>query len=698
MFSSEKYLFGFLLAFMLLCLLCFDQAFAEEKSLEEMDIETITVTARKQKENIQEIPTAITVFNGQSLADRQVERIEEMGAFVPNLVFMGEGQTGRFTPSMRGLNAPSFTLSTPTGLYVDGIPILNGVGYVSEFLDLERIEVLRGPQGTLYGKNTEAGVINIISRQPDNIFRGKITGQGSSWLSKEAGDGLGGRFSLSVSGPVVDDTLYMAIAGLYTRHDGFIENSITGDVMDDRESWFGRGQVRWTPTAQLDISLIASRNEYNDDAPRVNYTDAGANGSGLPAPEYRSIPVNMKGYNESVVDSQAMKVVYAANEFLTLTSVTTNRVYHEDTGADWDFSQMTLGHNIIDRDYEKVAQELRLDYAKDRWKWLVGGYCDKDENGTGYRNLSDIPKFAEVTDRSIEGSSYAVFSHLTCPVTERIGLIAGLRYEHQDSEFTDSKNGREFDDSWDMVSPKAGVEYQISSDIMTHATVAKGYRSGGFNTHAPTDNPEFQSYDAEELWSYEVGIKNALLDNRLILNATAYYMDIEDMQVSEAVIVEGANQSTTYVTNAAEATSKGIELECTGRVTKELTLSGSFGWNDFEFDRFKDATGDYEGKQNPLAPQYTFNLGALYRNASGMMARVDVIGCGKTYMDKRNDLERDAYELVNMKVGYESETVDIYLYGKNIFDEDYTAEGYFGGYYTMYSDPGEVGVEVVYRF
>jgi len=698
MVKTGKHLYGFIITLVIMAVFPFQWVSAKENTPGQMEIDTMTVTARKQKENVQEVPTGITVFDDGSVADKQIQGVEDLGAFVPNLVFMSEGQTGRKIPAMRGLNAPSFSFATPIGLYVDGVPVLNGIGYVSEILDIERIEVLRGPQGTLYGKNTEAGVINIITRQPDNAFTGKLTAQGASWLSKETGDGLGRRFTTSLSGPIIKDKLYLGIAGLYYQRDGFMENSFTGGTIDDRKRWFGRGHLRWKPTDKLDISIIASRNEFDDDGPRVNNTVAGAAGSWVPAPEERKVPADMEGYNRSVVDSQALKAVYAINGALTLTSVTTNRVYDEDTGGDWDFSSQTVGHNIIDRKYERTAQELRLDYAKAGFKWLVGGYCDRDEKGVGFRNISDYPNFNMVTDRTLEGDAYALFANLAYPLTQQLGVIAGLRYEHQESEYTDNFSGKHFDDSWDMVSPKAGLEYQITPDIMTYATVSKGYRSGGFNPNAPGSDSKYQSYDAEELWSYEVGIKNVLFNKRLIFNATAYYMDIKDMQVSEAVILDGGLQSTSYISNAAEATSKGVELEITGRVTKGLTLSAAFGYNDIEFDLFRDADGDYSGNKNPLAPEYTFSLGALYRHSSGFTAKVDFIGYGKMYLGKENEYPRDAYEIVNMKVGYETDDMDIYLYGKNIFDQDYTSYGYFGGYYAMYSDPGEVGLELVYRF
>jgi iron complex outermembrane receptor protein len=282
-------------------------------------------------------------------------------------------------------------------------------------------------------------------------------------------------------------------------------------------------------------------------------------------------------------------------------------------------------------------------------------------------------------------------THLTYPLAGQLSLIGGLRYEKEEQEFEDNLSNTRLDDSWNELTPKIALEYRFTPAIMTYASASKGYRSGGFN-FAATD-PQYYSYDAEKLWSYEIGVKSAFLDNRLILNGSVYYMDITDMQVEEAV-----SPMESYVTNAAEATAKGIELEMTARVFDGLALMAGFGYTDIEFDDFKDVLGDYKGNENPFAPEYTFNIGAQYRHDSGFYARADLIGYGKMYFDKANDYSRDAYEIVNTKIGYEAEDFDIYLYAKNLFDKEYDSTGYYGGMYTVYSDPREVGLQAVYRF
>ncbi len=193
-------------------------------------------------------------------------------------------------------------------------------------------------------------------------------------------------------------------------------------------------------------------------------------------------------------------------------------------------------------------------------------------------------------------------------------------------------------------------------------------------------DPQFKKYDPEELWSYEIGIKNSFWNNRAILNIAVFYMDIKNMQVEEWV-----TPMTTYITNAAEATSKGAELELQVNMTREISVMAGIGYTDITFDSFQDAVGNYAGNYNPFAPKYTFNLGAQYRHGSGFYMRADLLGYGKMYLDKANQDEKEAYEIVNAKIGYETEDFDIYLYAENLFDTIYDSENYWG-FHDVYSE------------
>ena len=652
-------------------------------------LETMTVTAQKHEQSVQDVPMGITAFTNQGIEDAKIESISDLADLVPSLMVFNEGGAGMNTPSMRGIHAPFETMTLSTGLFIDGVPIQSIAGFDNTFLDIERVEVLRGPQGTLYGKNTEAGVINIITRQPDNNFRGSISANIGTWLSSGNDDDFTQTYNIKFSGPIQADRLFIGIAGNFDQRDGIIKNTETGEAVDDREHWFGRTNLRWTPTDHLDVSFIASQLKYDGGGTHMNLGEYGASLYGLPLPDYRKVSSNLKGENNSSDQSQSLKINYEINAAFELTSVTSRRVYDDEAINDFDCSSATLSHSDKENQYATLSQELRLSYDNGGMTWIAGLYGDKDETNWGFQSTSG--NTIRVTDRDVDGDTYAAFTHLTYPLSQRFSLIGSLRYETTEKDFQDHVNAKDANDSWEALSPKFALEYRPLPGTMTYLSVSKGYRAGGFNFMA-TDS-QYDTFDEEELWSYEIGVKNTFFNNRLIMNASVYLMDISNMQVSETI-----SSLASYITNAAEATGKGVELELTGRITTGLTMTAGFGYTDIEFDDFKDTAGDYEGNTSTYSPNYTFNTGVQYRSKNGFYARTDLIGYGEMYFDKANKYKRDSYQIVNAKIGYETEHYDIYLYGKNIFDERYDSYGYYDGFYTIYSDPGEVGLQVAYRF
>jgi iron complex outermembrane receptor protein len=412
----------------------------------------------------------------------------------------------------------------------------------------------------------------------------------------------------------------------------------------------------------------------------------------LPVPNHRETTSGLSEEQDTVTDAQSLNLTYRINETLNLTSISSRKKTVLDSMVDYDFSPAHIMHTFHDGTYHQLySQELRLDSSSGRLNWLAGLYYEDNEY---VQNLSMTSAMmpGHVYDNELTGESYALFGQAGYFITEQLRIIGGLRYENQDMNLTGpGVSAGTLSDSWDKVSPKLALEYNLAPEIMTYANVSQGYRSGGFN-HLAAD-PQYYSYGAETIWSYEVGLKSLFLDKRLMINGSIFYMDINDMQVEEAV-----DPMISWITNAAKATSQGIELEIAAKVTDNLSLMGGLGYTDCEYDTFSDTNGNYEGNQNPFAPEYTFNLGAQYRNDNGFYARADLIGYGEMFLDKANQYSRDAYQIVNAKIGYEAETFDIYLYGKNIFDEVYDAEGYYGGAYVIYSDPGEYGLQLTYRF
>lgn len=655
-------------------------------------LDAMTVTAQKQEENIQEVPVSMTVLDSVVIEDAGIESIMDLGHFVPNFHILEAGNSGLNAPTTRGVYAPTEAGTVTTGLFVDGVPIFSTNGFDSSFLNIERVEVLRGPQGTLYGRGAEAGAINIITSKPGNEFTGKISTSGGHWLSSEADDWLA-RTSVFLNGPIIENKLFFGVSGNFVHKDGYIQNTTTDLAENDRSNWYGKLNLRLQATDKLEISTFASRKKYDDDAGQQGLSSLGAATYGFPAPDDRTVSSNLDdGFYHMTQDLQALKIQYDFTKNLSLTSITTHLHTGTDVLQDFDYTAMTLAHTKVDQSVTRLSEELRLGYAQDKLKWVLGAYIETDETEDKRSTDSIMPALVSKTHRTTGGETYAVFAHVTYPVTDRLNLVGGLRYEVSDREFEDKSAGAKKTKTWDSLSPKFAVEYTFSPAIMAYASATMGYRTGGFNTQIAT-TPEFYSYDPETLWSYEVGAKTTFLDGRLIANGAIFYMNISDMQVTET-----QPSGMAYLVNAAEATSKGFEMDLTYHPASGLSFMAGFGYTDITFDSFSDVAGNYKGNKGPWSPEYTFNLSGQYRHPDGWFARIDLVGCGKTYFDKDNTYSRDPYELVNAKVGYEWDHFDIYLYGKNIFDTRYDAVNVWGGSATLYSEPGEAGLQMTYRF
>jgi iron complex outermembrane receptor protein len=645
-------------------------------------LESVTVTANKMEEDVQDVSTSITVFSAEDIEDFDIESIADVAVFTPNFMVYEMGVSGTNAPAMRGLYADIHSHSVSAAMYVDGVPFLDGMGYEQDMLDIERIEVLKGPQGTLYGKSAEAGVINIITRQPGNTLAGKVSG-------KIGGDGKR-EVSMTLSGPVKKDTLYLGISGLYDQKDGWVERAGSDDTLDDTKRYYGSTKLRYTPTEVLDITLKGTFLKYDDDQPHYNLSPLTAVMYGLDTPQYRKTDPDLEGYNQTETHSESLHMDWDVTQNLKLTSTTAYRKQNYDSAADYDFHQPTFLHFYNDNRISKLSQELRLSASMSRIQWVAGIYGDKDKVVSDYRLESFIPGMAMETENELKGKAGAVFGHVGIPLGDKLKLLGGLRYDYQEKEFDAPDDDVLLDNDWDEFSPKIGLEYNVTPSTMTYATVSKGYLSGGFNPYA--DDPQYLSYDEEKLWSYEIGVKNTFFDDKLRLNAAVYFMDIDDVQVQQSI-----DTARSYTTNSAKASARGAEIEFTALPVAGLTLMAGFGYSDVEFDEYEDAIGDYEGNQKPFSPEYTFNVGAQYRSGGGFYCRADITGYGAMYTDRANEYKRDPYELVNAKIGYETETFDVYLYGKNIFDTEYDSI-YDDGLYINYSEPAEFGVAMAYRF
>jgi len=620
-------------------------------------LESTVVTAQKVEENAQEVPISMTVFGEFDIEDKRIKSIKDIAAYTPNLMFFSDQNGTRFNPTIRGLRTESGSSSSSLGLYIDGVPMVGGNDAV--FIDVERIEILKGPQGTLYGKGAEAGVINIITKKPDSEIRGRFGAELGSDNKRE--------YMFNVGGPIVRDKLYISLSAKHYEKDGLVKNIYKGGQTDDREYDYGKIYLRFAPSDDLEVSFISQILKRSDGGQSWNY-------NGAPSRENSSNVAESKP--ETLLN--ALRVEYSFSRY-KFESITTYKKAKLKSERDFDFTSEDKWVSKWDNDEQNLAQEFRLIGKYDRFSWLTGLNLEKEEVKS---NLDHSKR---------ETYSYGVFSHMEYQMTKKLSLLAGIRYDKNSVDYT--KPGEDdADNSFNEISPKIGLEYNLSKESMVYAAVAKGYRPGGIFEKARGDNPK--AYKEETLLSYEVGSKNIFLDKTLTLNAALYYMSLSNMQVDNYVDKQSFN---IYKSNAAEATSKGFEFDLSYTATPNLELFASFGYNHTEYDEYKDERGDYSGNTNPMAPKYNYNLGTQYRSDRGYYARVDVNGYSDMYLDRENKYERDAFALVDAKLGYEHKNYDIYLYADNLFDKEYDSKGVYGSY-VIYSDQREVGLQLTYRF
>ncbi|NET71707.1 MAG: TonB-dependent receptor [Sphaerospermopsis sp. SIO1G2] len=640
-------------------------------STSQADIElTVTVTAQKRPENVQDIPLSVTVIPRQEIEDAQIDSLIDIGSNTPNFNFFptSGGGTEFNYYSIRGLNNFNFlTAQDSVAFYIDDVPVdYNGFLDLA-LLDLERVEVLRGPQSTLYGRNSSGGVVNIISRQATPEPEASIGISYGRYNSREF------KFALNDS---LDDSEQLAfrIAGVYKAQDGFIENLTTGNTIGERSRVAVRGQLLWTPTSEWEVSFN-SYNSFTDDGnPTYNQRNA---------PDPFAVNLQTEGFNNLDTNTQALKVSYYGEGFRG-TSITARRYTSQQNVVPG-----SAGVQIIDAINSTVwSQELRLQSPEtaESFQWLLGAYYESrdfnvDDAQTDFIGFGRFRRFGDDNRQT-----YAVFGQADYKPIQPLTVFAGLRYESSDASLDSSYESVGADGSLTPLRPEVrnatltdnefiprfGIKYQLNPNLMAYTTIAKGYRPGGLNYRGDTEDTI--RFGEEKTWSYEVGLKSTWLNNRLIANLAFFHNDVNDYQVLQV------DESGFFgrVSNV-DLQATGVEFELKAKPTPGIDLIASIGYVDSRYKNYlnSDTGVDLSDNQVPLVPQFTYNLAAQYRSLGGLFARAELRGYGITFFDDENDIEQEPYALVNARIGYETGKYGIYLYANNLFDTRYITSGFF---------------------
>lgn len=669
---------------------------------EEVQLETVTVTAEKRTSDSQKVAIPMNVMSEFFIQDTGMKDLTDMGRFVPNIIIddnIGMDQTWVY---FRGMSPNEFLATNAMVLNVDGMSTDSKYGFSTYFDDIEQIEVLRGPQGTLYGKNAISGAINITTKKPGNEVAGMVG------FSAEERGGLGAKFS--VSGPVKHDLLSVGITGGYRQTDGYMDDKTPGakDDIDGTRKYHYSMKLRATPGKDNDIFFRYSRDNARGTTSPANFEDSHSYDiyTGLAESEY-------KDDSESVTDSLLLNMQFRRDAVNTTSITSYNRLKVDEV------TLMGVQSGAVTSGYQKFtmpsfSQEFRFASSNETgFRWLAGLYYDN--NKMDVDEMSSNYDFGAYTYKYnwqplLKSQTYAVFAETTIPFfAERASVTFGGRYEKTNKEMDyrliTSMDGMAFaDDSfnvdkdWAAVQGKISFAYELASNKNIYLSVVQGYTPGGFNY--TTADPDLAHFDETKSLNYELGIKTKLLNNRLMFNANIFHTEYRDLQILETNYVSGIFN----VENAGKAHTTGIETDIEAIIAKGFNVFFSGGIMDAKYDDFEQNGASYDDNYMIGAPKYNATAGSIYRHPSGFMGSFDVKYTDKIYFAKENSDSKiqDSYALMNMKIGYESpKGYEIYLYARNLTDQEYFTFMRDGGAslsYNYMGEPRTFGVEVNYRF
>ncbi len=643
-------------------------------------LEEIVVTAQKRSESLQSVPLSIAAYTSEQLENSVIQDIYDVGLQTPGMIVNKE-IVGKIY--IRGIGAENLTIGGDPGVAVhaDGAYIARTSAAMFDLYDVERVEVLRGPQGTLYGRNATGGIVNIVSKAPTAEFEGNV--------SAEFGDFDYIRLGAVVSGSLVEDKVQARAAIVKSDRDGFTPNLFTGEDLFDEDLLMGRLSLRFLPNENVTIDLITDFSQ-DDGSPapfkQLEFSDLfeGALGANDP-PGLRAV-----SQESPVTEMQDQFGVTAIINWDTGNSTFTSVSSYRDTEFkavfDGDGVDITFQNFEDHDDTQQFSQEFRLSSdAAENWDWIIGAFYFNDDGETEI--FIPIPGFGFdiLHQASMSTDAFAVFGQATYAASDRLSLTVGLRYNSEEKEATQLS---EFiglfppfppaalaTDS-DEFTPKFGFEYAVSDDVMWYGTATRGFKSGGFtfNGIQPDFKPEF-------VWAYETGFKSKLADGSVILNASAFFYDYTDLQVSKLENNAGV------ITNAADATIFGAEVELLAQATEQWRFNLGLSFLSAEFDSFLTedpsnpqlGTIDLDGNNLPRSPDFTANLGTDYTvpvgNSGDLSFRLDYQYQDKSFFTTFNrDLSaQDSFSLLNARVSFTpADSVWVVAaFVRNAFDEDY---------------------------
>lgn len=682
-------------------------------------IEEVLVTAEKRTGTVQETSIAITAYGSEELDLRGIEELEDLQFSAPNLVISHNSQSPVTYAYIRGIGSDQLVAGFDPGVayHVDGIYVGQPSAMPGDMWDLERVEVLRGPQGTLYGRNTTGGSINVITREPSEELDGNIDVTFGNYGRERVRAAIGGGLAEGVSG---------RLSFISDQDNGYQQN-VAGDNGDQTDYTSIRGKLKVDLGESADILLTAQLfdSEGRQSQKRrepfgpvdfgggfvINVYDGATPNPTDPRKVGKDHPEMLDLENQFFSAKLTWDVGIA--ELVATTGYIDNEWFQN---SDIDMSDNPVQFQEWHMETDQFTQELQLISTGDGpWEWILGAFYFDEELSTDYFfEDSSIAGFVFMNGGELETESIAVYGQAAYDFRAAGGapfrIVGGLRWT-QDEKFIDEFQmipafgvdlAAASDETWDEISGKVGIDWFFSEDAMAYLSYSHGYKGGGFSIG------QFDVYDPEIVDSFELGLKSQFWDERAQVNVSAFYNDYRDLQVNFLLF-------TLFTTdNAAEATIQGIEVESTFIPVNNLLLNATVTWLDAEFDRYQfSPTVSLDGTTLNRAPEFTTALTAQYdwplADGGAVTARVDFYWQDDVYYRVQNipRHQADAFHTLDLRLMWTGAddrwVVDAFM--KNVTDEDNqrgltVSDGLSTGSnsFVTYYPPRTYGVRVGWRW
>ncbi len=687
-------------------------AIATSAYAEEINLPAMIVGADFRPNTALKTPVSLTSIDSETIESRGAQHVEDILNLAPNVNVSSGASRGQYF-QIRGIGERSefkAPLNPSVGLYIDGIDLSRSAGAATLF-DIEQVEILRGPQGTLYGANALAGLINLQSKQPTEDLEIHVETGIADYNTHNVG--------VAVGGALVENTLLGRMSVYSHQSDGYMDNSYLGrDDTQDKDEITARAHLKWLVDNDLtlDLNLLHIDIDNGYDAFTLDNT--------------RNSFSDQPGKDAQKTDAFALKSDWRASDKVQLQSTVTysqsdlEYSYDDDWSYNGHFDAGLFPYSAFDQylrqreNYSFEGRALSNENGKifnNTTAWTVGFYHASQTQDLNRNYFDNDTPAVYPFNNAYDTLNTSIFGQLNTDLSEKLMLISGLRIENWQAEYSDS-NGLDVETDEILYGGKLGLQYQIEPNHMLFTTLSRGYKAGGINDDPRLTSNE-RSFDSEYSWTIEAGMKSAWLEGDLITNITAFYTLRKDAQLKTSLAVPKVPGPGTdfidYLVNADQVSNIGLEADLDWLINNQWRVFGSIGLLDAVLDDYENpkllADGiTLSGRRIAHAPVYQFSLGGEYYVTHNWTFRANVEGKDEFYFSNSHNSKSKSYALVNSSLDYAKGNWKVSLWGRNLLDKDYDTRGFFfgidpsAGYaaktYTQKGDPRVIGINLTWDY